>query len=62
MSTARSLADRVLAINNDLPIRTDKPVHSGKVRSVYWLTDKDSKRLIQERGYDVACENQRSAA
>jgi len=54
MSTARSLADRVLAINNDLPIRTDKPVHSGKVRSVYWLTDKDSKRLIQERGYDVA--------
>ena len=54
MSTARSLADRVLAINNDLPIRTDKPVHSGKVRSVYWLTEKDSKRLIQERGYDVA--------
>jgi phosphoribosylaminoimidazole-succinocarboxamide synthase len=54
MNTARSLADRVLAINNDLPVRTDKPVHSGKVRSVYWLTDKDSRRLIAERGYAVA--------
>ncbi|MBY5993736.1 phosphoribosylaminoimidazolesuccinocarboxamide synthase [Ferrimonas balearica] len=49
-----SLADKVLAVNNDLPIRTDKPVHSGKVRSVYWLTDADSRRLIQEKGYDVA--------
>lgn len=49
-----SLADKVLAVNNDLPIRTDKPVHSGKVRSVYWLTEADSARLIKERGYDVA--------
>ncbi len=49
-----SLADKVLAVNNDLPIRTDAPVHSGKVRSVYWLTQADSKRLIQEKGYDVA--------
>jgi len=49
-----SLANSVLAVNNDLPIRTDKPVHSGKVRSVYWLTEADSKRLIQEKGYDVA--------
>ncbi|WP_426357654.1 phosphoribosylaminoimidazolesuccinocarboxamide synthase [Pseudocolwellia sp. HL-MZ19] len=48
------LADKVLAVNNDLPIRTDAPVHSGKVRSVYWLTEADSKRLIQEKGYDVA--------
>lgn len=48
-----SLADRVLAVNDDLPIRTDRPVHSGKVRSVYWLTDADSKRLIEEKGYDV---------
>ncbi|XQW86598.1 phosphoribosylaminoimidazolesuccinocarboxamide synthase [Thalassotalea piscium] len=46
-------ADKVLAVNNDLPIRTDKPVHSGKVRSVYWLTEADSRRLIQENGYDV---------
>ncbi|UTF61070.1 phosphoribosylaminoimidazolesuccinocarboxamide synthase [Gilvimarinus sp. DA14] len=48
------LADRVLAVNNDLPIRTELPVHSGKVRSVYWLSDADSKRLITEKGYDVS--------
>lgn len=54
MNSARSLADRVLAINNDLPIRTERPVHSGKVRSVYWLTESDSRRLIAERGYAVA--------
>ena len=48
-----NLADSVLAVNNDLPIRTDKPVHSGKVRSVYWLTETDSRRLIEEKGYDV---------
>ncbi|WP_234493879.1 phosphoribosylaminoimidazolesuccinocarboxamide synthase [Vibrio maritimus] len=49
-----SLADQVLAVNDDLPIRTNKPVHSGKVRSVYWLTEEDSRRLIKEKGYDVA--------
>jgi len=49
-----SLADKVLAVNNDLPIRTNRPVHSGKVRSVYWLTEDDSARLIKEKGYDVA--------
>lgn len=49
-----SLADTVLADNNDLPIRTHLPIHSGKVRSVYWLTESDSQRLIKERGYDVA--------
>lgn len=48
-----NLANKVLATNNDLPIRTDKPVHSGKVRSVYWLTAEDSRRLIAERGYNV---------
>lgn len=48
-----SLADKVLAVNNDLPIRTDLPVHSGKVRSVYWLTETDSQRLIREKEYDV---------
>jgi phosphoribosylaminoimidazole-succinocarboxamide synthase len=47
-------ADSVLAVNNDLPIRTTQPVHSGKVRSVYWLTETDSKRLIQQKGYNVA--------
>ena len=51
-----SLADKVLAVNNDLPIRTDAPVHSGKVRSVYWLSEADSRRLIKEKGYDVAAD------
>ncbi len=51
-----SPANQVLAVNDDLPIRTDKPVHSGKVRSVYWLTEKDSRRLIQEKGYNVAAD------
>lgn len=51
-----SLADKVLAVNNDLPIRTDGAVHSGKVRSVYWLTEADSRRLIEEKGYDVAAD------
>lgn len=48
-----SLADKVLAVNDDLPIRTDAPVHSGKVRSVYWLSEADSARLVAERGYAV---------
>ena len=48
------LADKVLAVNDDLPIRTDQSVHSGKVRSVYWLTAADSARLIRTRGYDCA--------
>lgn len=49
-----SIANQVLAVNDDLPIRTHKPVHSGKVRSVYWLTEEDSRRLIKQKGYDVA--------
>lgn len=53
-SLTSSLARKVLAVNNDLPIRTDKPVHSGKVRSVYWLSEADSKRLIREHNYPVA--------
>jgi phosphoribosylaminoimidazole-succinocarboxamide synthase len=48
-----NLANSVLAVNNDLPIITNQNVHSGKVRSVYWLTEQDSKRLIEQKGYDV---------
>ncbi|RTR39712.1 phosphoribosylaminoimidazolesuccinocarboxamide synthase [Shewanella canadensis] len=48
-----NLSNKVLAVNDDLPIRTDKAVHSGKVRSVYWLTEQDSARLIKDKGYDV---------
>jgi len=53
-AAAASKPPQVLDVNDDLPIRTDKPVHSGKVRAVYWLTAADSQRLIRERGYDVA--------
>ena len=46
----------VLATNDDLPIATNLPVHSGKVRSVYWLSAKQSKRLIASKGYNVAAD------
>lgn len=46
-------ASKVLATNDDLPIRTHRPVHSGKVRSVYWLTPEDSRRLIAEQNYPL---------
>jgi len=45
---------KVLEVNDDLPIRTNEKVHSGKVRAVYWLTPEDSARLIKEKGYNVA--------
>lgn len=51
-----SAAQKVLAVNNDLPIRKTGAVHSGKVRSVYWLTPADSRRLIEEKGYDLAAD------
>jgi len=52
---AQSMSDtqRVLTVNNDLPIRTHQPVHNGKVRSVYWLTKEDSARLIKQKNYNV---------
>lgn len=48
-----SIPLQILSVNDDLPIKTDKIVHSGKVRSVYWLTDEDSRRLIKLKSYDV---------
>ena len=51
-----SAPDNVLASNDDLPIITDLPVHSGKVRSVYWLSAKQSHRLIASKGYNVAAD------
>ena len=53
-----SIARRVLAQSNNLPIRSDLPVHSGKVRSVYWLTKQDSQRLIESNGYDVPIDSE----
>ena len=51
-------ADCVLSVNDDLPIRTEKPVHRGKVRSVYWLSGADSHRLIQQKNYSVPADSQ----
>lgn len=49
-----SLSHLAIAKTDDLPIRHEGNVHSGKVRSVYWLTETDSERLCEERGYEVA--------
>ena len=40
--------------NDDFSVPTNEPVHSGKVRSVYWLKPEDSRRLIEQRQYPVA--------
>jgi len=45
---------RVLTVSDDLPVVVDRPVHSGKVRSVYFLSSETSQRLIAARSYDVA--------
>lgn len=42
-----SLIDKALIKADDLPIKHSGEVHSGKVRSVYWLTKEDSKRLCE---------------
>lgn len=49
-----SLSDLVLVKTDDFPIRRKGDVHSGKVRSVYWLNEEDSERVSKERGYDVS--------
>ena len=51
---APSATSPVLTVSDDLPLRTARPVHSGKVRSVYWLGEDDSRRLIESRDYPVA--------
>jgi len=48
-----SLKNLALAKTDDLPIKHEGDVHSGKVRSVYWLTKEDSERLISEQGYPI---------
>ncbi|MFT7289338.1 MAG: phosphoribosylaminoimidazole-succinocarboxamide synthase, partial [Halieaceae bacterium] len=53
-----SLGHSVLINSDNLPVRTDQPVHSGKVRSVYWLTAEDSQRLIESRGYPVPADSE----
>lgn len=43
----------VLTDASSFPIRHQGPVYQGKVRSAYWLTPEDSRRLIEARGYQV---------
>ncbi|MGB5325239.1 MAG: phosphoribosylaminoimidazolesuccinocarboxamide synthase [Pseudomonadales bacterium] len=54
--SAAALAGQVMVTSDDLPIRTHRVVHSGKVRSVYWLDEKDSARLIAAHNYPVAAD------
>ncbi len=44
-----SLENMALAETGDLPIKHEGEVHNGKVRSVYWLPQKNSSRLIEQR-------------
>ena len=46
-------AHMALAKTDDLPIKHEGGVHDGKVRSVYWLTEQDSFRLIGQKEYDL---------
>lgn len=48
-----SLEHLAIRKTDDLPLRHEGDVHSGKVRSVYWLSPADSQRLVKERGYNV---------
>ena len=45
-----AIYDKALVKTDNLPIRHDGDIHSGKVRSVYWLTDEDNKRLCGRYG------------
>ncbi len=47
---------RALNFSHDLPVKTLEPIHSGKVRSVYWLSAEDSARLVKQRRYPVAAD------
>ena len=45
---------KVIDTTNNLPIKTTTAVHNGKVRSVYWLSKQDSKRLIEHYNYNIS--------
>ena len=47
-----AITDKALVNTDDLPIRHAGKIHSGKVRSVYWLTDEDNKRLCSRYGLE----------
>jgi phosphoribosylaminoimidazole-succinocarboxamide synthase len=48
-----SLTDLAIRKTDDLPLRHAGDVHNGKVRSVYWLSLEDSRRIIGQRNYAV---------
>jgi phosphoribosylaminoimidazole-succinocarboxamide synthase len=48
-----SLARLVIRNTDDFPLRHAGAVHNGKVRSVYWLSREDSRRMVEKRGYAV---------
>lgn len=47
------LSNLALTETSNLPIKHVGTVHGGKVRSVYWLSEGDSRRLIETNGYRV---------
>ena len=47
-----AITDKALVKTDDLPIRHAGEIHSGKVRSVYWLADEDNKRLCSRYGLE----------
>ena len=47
-----AIYDKALVKTDDLPIKHTGEIHSGKVRSVYWLTDEDNKRLCSRYGLE----------
>lgn len=47
-----AITDKALVKTDDLPIRHTGEIHSGKVRSVYWLTEEDNKRLCKAYGLE----------
>ncbi len=48
-----NLVHLAIAQTGNLPIRHQGKVHNGKVRSVYWLTPQDSRRLIRKQSYSI---------
>jgi len=48
-----SLANLALDRTDDFPLKRDGNVHSGKVRSCYWQSPLESKRLTEQRGYSI---------
>ena len=45
-----AMTDKALVRTDDFPIRHKGDIHSGKVRSVYWLNDEDNARLNEKYG------------